>query len=88
MILSLTMELKAPFYTDQDDTLHMMEPTKNDVPWADEGCAHETTVCANCLTEWRNDYNVLSLSLMTEDGIQVYDVSALNQFLNDEGELE
>jgi len=68
-MIHVTVQLKNPIYTEADGTMVMMDAEPQAVDFkSDDSCQHELTICVECYPSWRNDYDVIALNLMTNEG--------------------
>lgn len=86
-IISARVQGRLPFFTqlndDQSETLHAMPNEPAEVPWKDEACEHGETMCLECWGTWAQDYEILTFTVMDNEGVTNVDMVELTRQLRE-----
>ena len=69
---SVVVQDKYPWVTMPDGELVAMECTPSNVDFLTDGtCQHSLTMCSECIEDWAEDYDLLSMTVLAVDGVIV-----------------
>lgn len=88
-IISALVRDRAPFFAqlndDKTETLFAMDSPAAEITWkATDNCDHSGTMCQDCWGEWAQDYDVLTFTIMDDNGVHTVDMQGLTTKLGEE----
>ena len=88
-IISALVRDRAPFFTqlnaDDSETMYAMDSPAAEVAWKSTAtCQHSETMCQDCWSQWAQDHDVLTFTIMDDTGVHTINMQALTAQLRTE----
>lgn len=88
-IISALVRDRAPFFTqlndDDTETLFATDSPPSEVTWlSTTACAHSETMCQDCWGQWAQDHDIITFTIMDDEGVHTVDMQALTDQLRSE----